>query len=141
MTFFKVDNVPLDEGDYIDPAIIGTTRPRFTAVDPRSGLWNDVPCIVVRILIQCDPSGEQWWGSALAVTEEEQDGGGYAVLGCLASAVDPATCLGALLRKIETGKGWKPDEFGAKWAGERFGFRVWKFVPESKRKSNKEPVK
>lgn len=141
MSFFKVDSLPLDEGDYIDPSVIGDTRPKVLAIRPGHGLWADVSCIVVRVLIQCDPSGEQWWGSALAVSEEEQEGGGYAVVGCLTSAADPATCLGALLRKVETGKGWKPDDFGAKWAAERFGFKAWKFVPENKRKSNKEAVK
>ena len=140
MSFFKVESVPLDDGDYIDPSVIGDTRPRVLAIDPRGGLVGDVPCIVVRILLQCDPSGEQWWGSALAVSEGECEGGGHAVLGCLASAADPATALGALLRKIETGKGWKPDDFGRKWAGERFGFTPWKLVPENKRKSNKRAV-
>lgn len=137
MSFFKVDNLPLTDGDFIDPSVIGDTRPPVCVVGLRDGLPETLDCTVVRILLQADPSGEQWWCTASAVSNEVVDEVGHAVVGAVASAVDPATALGAMLRKIETGKGWKHDEYSTKWASDRFGFNPWTLTKSRKRKSNK----
>lgn len=136
MSFFKVDSVPLDDGDLLSLDIIGETRPTFVVPQPKDAPFDNLEVVLVRLGLQVEDSGEGWWCNATAMSVNSMEGRGHVLLGAVVSGHTPELALGAMLRKIETGKGWKNDDYGRKWAVEKFGCQIWSKKTKGKRDSN-----